>query len=96
MAHSNRKNQREKRKAMKAARKAARQAEWAAAAGTSRNKKKKGVGGKGLQVIRPARILAEVLTVVNGVRTVAQRMVHGGDACGNVGCKRCSKIWQVA
>jgi len=95
MAHSNRKSQREKRKAQKAARKAARQAEWAAIAGTSKNKKKK-TGGKGRVLAKPARVLMEVLAKVNGVLVPALRMVHGGADCRNIGCKRCSPLWRVA
>lgn len=94
MAHSNRNKQREKRKAQKAARKAARRAEWAALAGTSKNKKKKGQGGKGIQLVKPSRILMEVPVDVNGVRVMAPRKVHGGPECRNIGCKRCSPVWR--
>ena len=96
MAHSNRNKQKEKRKAMKAARKAARQAEWSAMAGTSKNKKKKGQGRKGISLGRAARILMNIFVKEKGQVVLRPRMVHGGDDCRNVGCKRCSNIWRTA
>lgn len=90
MAHSNRNQRRELRKSQKVAKKAA----WASLVGSSKNKKLKGISKKSKSV-RPARIRLNVLTKINGVMTVAPRLVHGGERCGNVGCKRCSSLYAI-
>lgn len=97
MAHGkgSRKRARDKRLNAKRAMRASRQALWESLRGTSRNKKKKTNQVSG-QASVFASVLAMVRVKINGVWQTAERMVHGGPNCGNIGCKRCSPIWRVA
>lgn len=96
MAHSNRNHQRERRLNQKRARKAARQAAWDLLKGTTKNKKKK-TGNKNTSTfVIEERILITVVKYdkKGKLTSYVERRVHGGEECGNIGCKRCSSLWR--
>lgn len=93
MAHSNRSRLRENKKRLKAARKTAQKALWESMRGRADNKKKKGAKLANGITNRPARILHSIRTLIMGVWVLAERKVHGGPPCGNIGCRRCSSAW---
>jgi hypothetical protein len=76
---------------------AARKAFYESLRGTSKNKKSKREVRRGKKARGSVKLLREVLVVpveLRGVLVLTQRTVHGGESCGNVGCKRCSALWQ--
>lgn len=97
MAHGKKSRNRARIKRLneKRARRAARQALWDSLKGTGKNRKKKlGGGAIGEQTVF-ARVKALVYGKVQGKVQLVERMVHGGNACGNIGCKKCSPIWSI-
>jgi hypothetical protein len=66
-------------------------------------RKRAGINKKSKRYLRNARkvvkvkapkFIMEIPIWVRGKLRLASRTVHGGDECGNVGCKRCSPVWQ--
>lgn len=86
----------DKMKAKRALR-VARRAFYESLRGTSKNKKSKREArrGKGAnKSVVPSRLIILVPVKVRGVFVLAQRKVHGGPVCPNIGCKRCSELWK--
>jgi len=81
-----------KRRAIKATKQAAYQARIAA--GTNRKPKRKQSKRQGQS--QPERIIMLVPVRINGTVRAEPRRVHGGAACKNVGCKRCSAVARLA
>lgn len=67
---------------------------WESLKGTPKNRKKKLNRGVRGEMVSSARVLIEVPVRVNGVLTKGLRKVHGGNSCGNIGCKKCSSLWR--
>ncbi len=65
--------------------------EYEALKGTGKNKLNKSYKAK--KAVSPEKVLMLVSVVIAGQATKAERRVHGGPECGNVGCKRCSSVW---
>ena len=81
-----------KRRAIKAAKRAAYQARIAA--GTNRKSKQRNVRGRPLTHFE--RVLMLVPVRINSELKTEKRKVHGGVACRNVGCLRCSEVARKA
>lgn len=97
MAHGSKSRARTKERRLreKRARKAAQVALYEARRKAGQNKKSKRFvrHNKGQVAIVPDRIIMLVTVVINGQVTKAERKVHGGPKCRNIGCKRCSPLW---
>lgn len=98
MAHGNKSRERNrlKRLAQKRARKASMKALYEERRRTGQNKKSKRVRRNakgGNKTVVPDREVMMVTVMVNGETMKAERRVHGGPKCRNIGCKKCSLLW---
>lgn len=85
-----------KRMAQKRARKTTQQALYASwrDAGTHKKSRRFLKRSAGSNRVASARVPAMIPVLIAGNLVLALRKVHGGVKCHNVGCRKCSEVWQ--
>ena len=83
-----------KRMLAKRAARAQRRARYEALRGTGNSKRsRQRSAGSPATTVHPASMLMLVPVIIKGKPALAMRRVHGGPACRNIGCKRCSSVY---